>query len=169
MTEDLRTTKDVARVRANLLEEQNGLDACTGLPIPKEQAVLDHCHDDEQFVRAVLHRQTNAAIGKIENFYKRLLAFWYSGTLPDFLRQAADYLEKQPDTRYRHPGWMKKAQTKFNKLSASNQRQLLQDLGQDTGNLTNLTDRKKAFAKSIRQKNLPAGKILSKLDEYLSG
>ena len=62
----LYTTKDVQKVREKLYEEQEGVDPITGLIIPANQKVLDHCHDS-QFVRAVLHRQTNAVLGKIEN------------------------------------------------------------------------------------------------------
>jgi len=62
--EHLYTTKDVARVRDKLKKEQNSIDPITRLEIPDKQAVLDHCHDS-QFVRAVLHRQTNAVLGNM--------------------------------------------------------------------------------------------------------
>lgn len=165
MIQDLRTATDVTNVRKKLLEEQQGKDACTGLPIPEGQAVLDHAHDENQYVRGVLHRQTNAAIGKIENFYSRLLAFWYPGTISDFLRQAADYLEKEHDTRYRHPGWLKKATAMFNKLSADKQKAVLLALGANVGDTKNLKERKLLFIKTIRQRTLSADTILLLLKE----
>ena len=72
----LRSPKDVQQVREQLLKEQGGIDAITGLEIPPKQAVLDHCHET-QFVRAVASRQSNAALGKLENVYARYLKWWY--------------------------------------------------------------------------------------------
>ena len=69
----LYTTKDVAEVRTLLKERQSNIDPITGLDIPSKQHVLDHNHNT-QFVRAVLHRQSNAVLGKIENLWSRYLA-----------------------------------------------------------------------------------------------
>ena len=79
----LYTTKDVAEVRNLLKERQNNTDPITGLGIPNKQHVLDHNHKT-QFVRAVLHRQSNFVLGKIENLWSRNLAWWYVGTLSKY-------------------------------------------------------------------------------------
>ena len=63
----LYTTKDVQKVREQLYKEQEGIDPITGLTIPEKQKVLDHDHSNH-YVRAVLHRQTNAVLGKIETY-----------------------------------------------------------------------------------------------------
>lgn len=149
-TEDLYTAKDTTRIRELLLKEQEGLDLLTGLPIPEKQAVTDHKHDSEQFVRGVLHRQSNASLGKLEGIWTRYLSYWYPYDLPTFLRQAADYIEKfdkEPDTRYRHPNWQKKVKTEFNKLNATQQNQVLVALGSTEG--SNPSKRKELFAKIV--------------------
>lgn len=147
MTEDLYTTKDTTRVRELLLKEQGGLDLLTGLPVPDKKQVLDHLHDDEQFVRGVLHRNVNSALGRIENTFIRDLSWWYPYSLPQFLRMAAIYLERKPDPRYRHPNWTKKIRTMFNSLSASQMKQVLKHFNKPEGN--NLNERKKLFNEII--------------------
>lgn len=146
VTEDLYTTKDVKRVREKLTEEQDNLCAITGLEIPPKQHCLEHAHDNQQYVRGVAHRQSNAALGKFENVYTRYLSYWYPGKLSDFLRQCAAYLEQLPDTRYRHPGWIKKIQTLFNSLTESQKESILQALN-STGK--NSKERKEAFKKIV--------------------
>ena len=100
MTEPLHlySSKDVAKVREKLYNEQGGKDALTGLPLDYKQAVTDHNHNT-QYVRGVLHRQCNAVLGKIENLWTRYLSYWFEGTLSDFLRKAADYIERKDDHR----------------------------------------------------------------------
>lgn len=147
----LRSPKDVQQVREQLLKEQGGIDAITGLEIPPKQAVLDHCHES-QFVRAVASRQSNAALGKLENVYARYLKWWYNGSLPDFLRQCAAYLEAEHPKRFYHPGWMKRVKTDFNKLSATQQDKVLVALGGQAKN--NQANRKKEFQRLLKNKAL---------------
>jgi hypothetical protein len=149
LTEHLYTPKDVAKVRELLYNEQDGKDALTGLELPKDKLCLDHNHRT-QYVRGVLHRQINAALGKLEGVHTRYLSYWYSGTLPDFLRQAADYIEKEDDLRFIHPGFLRKLQTMFNTLPEASKRAVLADLGQDQGG--NSTERKKLFKKALSSK-----------------
>ena len=142
----LYTTTDVKKIRELLLKEQDGLDLVTKLPIPERQACLDHDHQS-QFVRGVLHRQVNAALGKLEGVHTRYLSYWYEGTLPEFLRQAADYLEREGDSRYLHPGWLKKVCTKFSQLNEAGKKIILGELGQPLG--SNGAERKKLFRKAV--------------------
>jgi len=72
---------------------------------PLDDMVLDHKHKlksqdpdkDLGAVREALHRSSNALAGKIENNFKRYFGSDESKhpcTLPEFLRNMADYLEK---------------------------------------------------------------------------
>jgi hypothetical protein len=154
---DLYTAKDVQVIRDEVLKNQRWKDACTFLDIPSKQACLDHSHDNTQLVRGVLHRQVNSYIGKLENNFTRMLGWWYPFDLPDFLEQAADYLRKE-ELEYRHPNWIKKVKTEFNKLSASQQNKVLELLGSSLG--SNPKIRKELFAKVVLQRELGYDKIL---------
>jgi len=166
MIEDLYTVKDVQRVRELLLKEQHNLDLITHLLIPPKQACLDHRHDSEQLVRGVLHRQSNAVLGKLEGVWTRYLSYWYPHDLPTFLRQAADYLEdteRNHDKRYRHPNWIKKVKTFYNALNAKQQNQVLVKLSSPEG--SNPVKRKELFAKVILQRELGYDKIQSVIQQ----
>lgn len=162
MTKDLCTTKDVKEVREELIKEQGGCCLLTGLPVEDKQWVLDHKHDSEQLVRGALHRQSNVVLGKIENLQTRYL-YWYPGTLSDFLRQCADYLEKPVDTRYRHPGWIKKLLTEFRKLNETQKKQVLKSLDSSEGK--NTKERIELFKKIIMNKDYTRNQLLEKIKE----
>ena len=138
----LYTPAEVKEVRLALLKEQNGLDALTGQPLAVSDSVCDHDHKT-QFVRGILHRQSNALLGKIENLYSRYLGWWYSGTLADFLRSTANYLDRKQPEDFVHPGWLKRVATDFKALTAAQQTKVLQELGSKTG--SNATERLKLF------------------------
>ena len=163
-TIDLFTPKDVKDVRKLLYDEQKGLDKLTGLPVRFEDTHTDHSHDEEQLVRGVLYRQTNMVLGKIENLRLRYL-YWYDGSLSDFLRLAADYLDQEKDTRYRHPGWIKKVKTLFKKLNAANQNAVLKQLGSPSGN--NPKNRNDLFADLIMSRKHNFKSITFVLNTYL--
>lgn len=142
----LYTSVDVKKVREKLLKEQGHKDLLTGLKLDTKDAVCDHSHKN-QYVRGILHRQSNAVLGKIENLWTRYLSYWYKGTLQEFLRKAADYLDREVDTRYLHPGFIKKLETEFNKLNEAGKREILKKLGVDDGK--NAAERKIKFKKEI--------------------
>ena len=146
LSKHLYTAKDVQKVREKLYKEQGGIDPITGLIIPEKQKVLDHDHST-QYVRSVLHRQTNAVLGKIENLWTRYSSYWYTGTLPDFLRGCADYIEKKHPQDYIHPNFIKKLQTNFNKLNEKQKQLVLLSFGEDAG--VNAAQRKVLFKKFI--------------------
>jgi len=160
MNKDLYTTKDVQEVRQELLQKQKNIDPITKQVIPEKQAVLDHDHKT-QFVRAVLSRQCNVVLGKLENMWTRYLSWWYTGTLPEFLRGCADYLEKEQPQDYVHPAWIKKAKTEFNKLSEGAKDRALKNLSSIAGK--NSTERKKLFEKVIKSKRFTFREILEAL------
>lgn len=142
-TRCLYTTEDVKEVREYLLTEQEKKDILTKLEIPKGQAVLDHDHKT-MYVRGVLHRQSNATLGKVENLWIRYLGWWYPYDLPKFLEQCAEYLRREGDLRYVHPAWLKRVKTDFNKLNSKQQDLVLEFLCNETG--TNSTQRKNLFS-----------------------
>lgn len=165
-TVDLYTTKDVTTVREQLLLEQEGYDKLTLTKVLPKQACLDHNHDT-LLVRAVLNRQTNAALGKLEGVYTRYLKHWYEGSLPNFLRQAAVYLEREDDTRWRHPHFLKKIKTSFNKLNEAQKKSVLTGLGYYEGN--NGKERKEIFSSVVLDRELGYEIINNKLKEISNG
>lgn len=144
--------KDVGEYREYMLKEQGGKDALTNLPLDAKDAVLDHNHETE-VVRGAIHRQVNAALGKIENIWKRYLSTWYPGTLTDFLENARIYIDSdgfvQNNTVY-HPNWIKRCVRDFKKLDASSQRKLLTDIIESPFEMpTNAEGRTKLFRSAI--------------------
>ena len=155
--EHLYTTKDVQKVREKLYKEQEGIDPITKLPIPDKQKVLDHDHSNH-YVRAVLHRQTNAVLGKIENLWVRYLAWWFTGTLSDFLRGCADYIEKEHPKEYLHPAFIKSLQVQFNKLNEKQKQNVLFKFNEHNG--CNTKERRLIFKKFILKRTHSMNEIL---------
>ena len=153
----LYTTKDVQKVREKLYKEQECIDPITRLPIPEKQKVLDHDHSNH-YVRAVLHRQTNAVLGKIENLWTRYLSYWYTGTLSDFLRGCADYIEKEHPKEYLHPAFIKSLQVQFNKLNEKQKQNVLLKFNEPNG--CNGHQRKVIFKKFILKRTHSMNEIL---------
>jgi hypothetical protein len=162
LTKDLYTVTDVKTVREELLTEQEGYDKLTLTKILPKQACLDHSHDT-LLVRAVLNRQTNAALGKLEGVYTRYLRHWYEGSLSNFLRQAAAYIEGKDDSRWRHPHWIKKVKTSFNKLNEAQKSRVLIGLGYEDG--ANSKARKEIFAKVVLDRELGYEVINNKIKD----
>lgn len=164
MTEDLYTAVDIKRVRENILKEQNGKCAILDIQIrPERTPVLDHVHNDEQFVRGVLEREINAFLGVTENAYKRFLGYWQDKPLPDVLKACAAYLERPVDTRYRHNHFLKKLKTKFNALSSKQMKFVLETFGKADGK--NAVERKKIFTDIILDRSLGYERIKDALDK----
>ena len=86
-------------------------------------AVVDHCHDSG-FVRGVIHRQSNAWAGKIENAWKRYGLNNSKFTLPQALRGLADYLENAR-TNIMHPVGLKQKVNRFSRLPKEMQENIL--------------------------------------------
>lgn len=165
MTKDLYTTEDVKQVRTKLYKEQQNKCKLTGIEVDFKDTHLDHKHDSEQLVRGVLHRQSNMCLGKLESLWTRYLSYWYPHTLEDFLRASADYLEaskQAPDTRYRHPGWLRSIKTSFNRLNAKQMDAVLQSLGKPAGK--NLAERKKIFSSLVLDRKLGYNAIRQQIE-----
>lgn len=163
MTQDLYTPAEVKKVREQLVKEQSYTCALTGEPTNSKDYHLDHAHDNLQLVRGALHKQSNMALGKLEGLYTRYLSYWYPRGLPSFLREAADYLDKPQDTRWRHPGWIKKIQTQFNSLPEGSKKTILAALGQIQGD--NSKQRKELFKKAILSRNHGFEELLKLIEQ----
>lgn len=163
--EHLYNQKDITRIRSSLLEEQNNICKITGCFL-EDKPVLDHNHDT-QFVRGVVHRQANAALGKIENLWKRYLSHWYPGTLPEFLNECAYYIDSDNDVRYVHPGWIKKVKIEFRKLSEVAKDKVLVDLGSEKGN--NAKRRLELFGKLIMSRQFTYSQLKNIIKKYQQG
>jgi hypothetical protein len=161
-TLDLYTTKDITEVRNLLIKEQKNKSAMTGLPLTN--ACVDHLHDDEQLVRAVINSKENIALGRIEGLYARYVGYWYDGTYPEFLRLVADYIERGVDRRYRHNGWLAKVTTKFCALKESSKDAVLIELGSAVGK--NATERKKNFSKALMTRKFSYNEIMNLIKKF---
>ena len=109
-------------------------------------------------MRGVLHRQTNAFLGKLENAYIRYIKWWYVGTLSEFLRGCADYIEKEHPKDYLHPAFIKSLQVQFNKLNEKQKQNVLSYFGEDKG--CNGNQRKVIFKKFILKRTHSMTEIL---------
>ena len=159
MTQDLYTPNDIKKVREQLAKEQDYKDLITGTELRGARPVADHAHDSDQYVRGVLLHTTNAFVGVIENAYKRHISWWLDDiTLPELLRNTAEYLERPPDKRFRHNGWIRVVQIAFNKASAKQQNAILEALGSKQGG--NLAERRKLLKKAIMQREKGCDEIM---------
>lgn len=152
MTIDLYTPKEVQNIRELLIKEQQGKCALSNQTFQPKDFHLDHRHDEDQYVRAALYKQANTCLGRIENLWTRYLSYWYNGTLSSFLRDCSEYLKREEDTRYRHPGWIAKIKTEMNKLNTKQQDLLLESFGYPPGK--NQKERKQQFGKLVMDRNL---------------
>ena len=147
--------------KEQLIKAQNGIDPILNEPF-KETVCLDHDHFS-QHCRAALNRNTNAFEGLVVNAYKRCLSWLTDKPLPEILRGLALYLEKDHTSNPYHPSFLKKLKTEFNKLSASQQNEVLKTLGSITG--SNPKTRKELFAKVVMDRSLGYDVILSTIKD----
>lgn len=167
LTEDLYNTADVKRVREYLIKEQGLKCALTGLPTAIRDYHTDHAHDQEQLVRGAIHKHANMLLGKIENLQVRYLKHWYKGSLSDFLRACAEYLDRPPDKRWRHTGWIRRIGIMFNKLPEPAKKKVLLELGlTNTG--TNAAERKKLFQSTVLSKKYGYNALRDIIQKHIS-
>jgi len=108
--------KDLKELKTRLHKEQKGICPLLQKKVPLEEMVVDHKHklkanpagpNGDGLVRGAIEFRANAMEGKISNNWKR----YYGGdetkhpiTLPEYLRNLADYLENPPcEQKYIHP------------------------------------------------------------------
>lgn len=102
--------------------EDNKPEKCPIFECNLEDAVLDHNHNTGM-VRGVLHRQSNAWLGKIENSWKRFGSF-SAVDLSSALKNVCEYIDKG-DTDYLHPNGLKQIISRFNRASKDEQINIL--------------------------------------------
>lgn len=112
--------KNLKEFRKKQWQTQKRKCAVTGLSLPFEESVVDHCHktkaeeagiDGKGLIRGVIHRNVNQLEGKILSTYKRY-GLNKIAPLPFILRQLADYLEHPPTCEYLHPSCIPKVKKK---------------------------------------------------------
>tara|TARA_E500000318_G_C3483881_1_gene181542 strand:- start:86 stop:535 length:450 start_codon:yes stop_codon:yes gene_type:complete len=111
--------------------------------------VVDHCHCTGE-IRGVLHRQSNAFLGKVENAWKRYACRSANVSLPEALRRMADYIEFSC-TGLLHPVGANQLQKKFERKKTEDQLNILLDLGVDVASIdaSNSDKRSKLYRKQI--------------------
>jgi hypothetical protein len=123
--------KDLRPLKEKWHTEQGGMCPILKVAVPLEKMCVDHQHKlkaeaaDENgrgICRGAIDMQANALEGKISNNFKRLGLNKYID-LPSFLRNLADYLEKNKsheDIKYIHPSEappkIKLKKSSYNKL-----------------------------------------------------
>lgn len=96
--------KDVKPLKEKLHTQNNGICPLLNIEVPLEKMALDHihklkseeCSEQKGTVRNAIEFRANAMEGKITNNWKRYFGADESThpiSLPDFLRNLADYLE----------------------------------------------------------------------------
>ena len=115
--------KDIKPLKEKLWEENDKKCPLLGIEVSLDKMVLDHIHKlksedlsiDKGTIRNALEFRANALEGKITNNWKRYFGSDESKhpiSLPNFLRNLADYLEKgayiEGDKAYIHPSEKKK-------------------------------------------------------------
>jgi len=103
--------------------QQNLPKVCPIFKCVINDSVVDHCHDTGM-IRGVLHRQSNAWAGKIENSWKRFGRNNSKATLPEALRALADYLENAR-TNVMHPVGLTQKCKRFKRLPKDTQLKIL--------------------------------------------
>jgi len=128
-------TKEIKGLKEKLLAQNDNICPLLGIEVPADKTVLDHIHKlksdpyaiDKGTIRNAIEFRSNALEGKISNNWKRYFGADESKhpiSLPNFLRNLADYLEvgaySEDDTYWIHPTEVPKAKkvkkTSFNKM-----------------------------------------------------
>ncbi|MCP4374042.1 MAG: hypothetical protein GY797_38945 [Deltaproteobacteria bacterium] len=103
------------------------------------EMVVDHAHtansknlrkpEEAGLIRGVIHRQANTMEGKITNSFIRCGLHKFDITLPEFLRQLADFIDDPPMIRlnYLHPTEKKAKSKNLKKNSIKKLRKMFHD------------------------------------------
>jgi len=111
------TYPQLANLRFQQWEKQNKICPILKQKIEYKDAVIDHKHitkkeiqesklgkDGKGLLRGSLHRQANSWEGKVTNAFKRYGLHKLNISLPEALRNLADYIENPPmEQKYIHP------------------------------------------------------------------
>lgn len=107
--------KDLKKIRKFFHKKQNGICPILKMKFPVEDMVCDHSHtsnaknlnkpEEAGLIRGIIHRQANTIEGKVTNSFIRTGLHKFDITLPEFLRNLADFIENPPmiHLQYKHP------------------------------------------------------------------
>jgi len=153
--------KNIKELKEKLWLENNKICPLLGIEVELDKMVLDHihklkneeCSEQKGTIRNALEFRANAMEGKITNNWKRYFGADETNhpiSLPDFLRNLADYLEAgayqdEEGNFYIHPSEEPKAQ----KVSKRNYNKLKKEYG--------LSGRKKKFPDFPKSGKLTVG------------
>ena len=120
------------RLKATQIREyRNSIkpDVCPilGIPLTEHDAVLDHDHDTGR-VRGTIHRQANALMGKIENYYRGFMANLECADLRTVLSNIVDWIERDYSHMPIHPKGTTKLVRVFARMPAAQQKEFLQGI-----------------------------------------
>lgn len=111
------TTKELKELRSTLHQAQDGICPIMAISIPLENMVIDHQHRRNKeeaignngagLIRGAIQRHANALEGKITNNWRRYGMDKFDISLSDFLRNLADYLDRD-NFNIIHPSEMPK-------------------------------------------------------------
>lgn len=124
---------ELKSLRIKLFNNQNGICPILKTKMDFTESVIDHKHKTKNekigdngkgLVRGCIHRCANTVEGKISNSYRRYGIEKMGISLPEFLRNMADYIENKPyiedDCYLIHPNEAPKrkilTKTSYNKL-----------------------------------------------------
>jgi len=143
--------KYITQSKLSNWRKKNRSERCPITQCKMHDDVVDHCHTTGE-VRGVLHRQSNAFLGKVENAWKRYVSSRADVSLPDALRRMADYIEFSR-AGLLHPIGATQMQKKFKQKKTEDQLNILLDLGVniEDKDLSNSDKRSKLFRKIITQ------------------
>ena len=141
--------KYITQSRLSEWRKKNGPKKCPITQAEMNDNVVDHCHLSGE-IRGVLHRQSNAFLGKVENAWKRYTARSADVSLPEALRKMADWIEFSR-AGLLHPIGATQLQKRFKQKKNEEQLKILLDLGVDVVSMdaSNSDKRSKLFRKEI--------------------
>lgn len=140
----VKTDKQIAALRATLLEEQKGLDPILNEPV-HGVACLDHDHFDGR-VRGVVSQCVNTFEGQVLKAWMKYVSPYTETSLSTALRNLADYLEQDTSDKHFHGKHMDTMKTTVKKWSSETiRRKSLEDFGVEIDESLDKTETVRAY------------------------
>lgn len=158
----LITPLDVKEERTKRLKHQNNIDPITKEVISFGKGALDHDHKTDS-VRAVLHSQNNAALGKVENAFQRYVKPFFNITITEWLTSMGEFLAQDYSQNPLHPMWIKRSCISFNYLTEKQKDKILKEFNRFTPK-SNGTKRNLAFKALLTGRCITRGEAKEVID-----
>ena len=153
--------RNVDEIRKVLLQQQLGICPIYQIPISGKDACVDHNHHDPWEVRGVLHRQSNAMLGKLERSYFRYIKPFTHLTLKEVLANMVEYLERKTIGNPIHPSALNEWVKPFKRLNADNKKMILKNFGLNPGK--NDRERVKSIRTLLQKDIITYGELLEEV------